>query len=259
MKLMKNPLVSIIVTTFNRPIELEECLDSIFSQTFQNFEVILIDNYSKYELNEMFIKYPLEKLRFFQNDNKGIIAINRNYGIHRARGEYIAFCDDDDMWDINKLAHQLKLIQQTNSEICYTAIREFNDKKNFRVRRYSDIVGLSLLRKNQICLSSVLAKNTSTLFFNENPNRLAIEDYDLWLNFLFLKKKFVYLAKPLVWFRLNPDSTSTKKRFIVEKNKISLFLYLIRKAFRMKSLSILIIVLSRLAKSALKLIYFINK
>ncbi|MFB0987948.1 MAG: glycosyltransferase family A protein, partial [Gammaproteobacteria bacterium] len=68
MKLMKNPLVSIIVTTFNRPIELEECLDSIFSQTFQNFEVILIDNYSKYELNEMLINYPLEKLLFFLYD-----------------------------------------------------------------------------------------------------------------------------------------------------------------------------------------------
>ena len=111
---IKSPLVSVIVTTFNRKELLKETIDSILNQTFTDFELIVVDNYSEYNFVDYIKSFSDNKLIAFQNKNNGIIAVNRNYGIKKAKGKYIAFCDDDDCWDSEKLAKQIPYLREKN-------------------------------------------------------------------------------------------------------------------------------------------------
>lgn len=90
-KVEDTPLVSVILITYNRECFLKETIDSILAQTYRNFELIIIDNFSDYDFNALVNSYHSNKIRAFQNQNNGIIAINRNFGIERARGNYLAF------------------------------------------------------------------------------------------------------------------------------------------------------------------------
>ena len=109
-----NPLVSVIVTTYNRKEYLKETIDSILNQTYKNFELIVVDNYSDFDFLTYIKSFNDNRIRAFQHHNNGIIAVNRNIGIKKAYGEYIAFCDDDDYWVDKKLEYQVNNIKNDN-------------------------------------------------------------------------------------------------------------------------------------------------
>ena len=88
-----SPLISVIVTTYNRKRLLKQTLDSILNQTFTDFELIVVDNYSDYNFISYIKSFNDKRIKSFQNKNNGVIAVNRNYGIIKAQGKYIAFCD----------------------------------------------------------------------------------------------------------------------------------------------------------------------
>ena len=124
------PIVSVIVTTFNRCEMLGETIASIINQSFQDFELIIVDNMSQ-DGTEQFIKNIKDaRIRYFRNPNFGIIASNRNYGIAKSRGFYIAFCDDDDLWKKNKLELQLNYLNKNPDVVmCYSQAESFLDDK----------------------------------------------------------------------------------------------------------------------------------
>ena len=101
------PTISVIVTTYNRKEFLLETVKSILNQTVSDFELIVVDNFSDYDFFQEMNILNDDRIRAFQNNNDGIIARNRNFGIKKARGEFIAFCDDDDYWAKDKLIIQL--------------------------------------------------------------------------------------------------------------------------------------------------------
>ena len=102
--------VSVVVTTYNRKKYLTQTIKSILNQTFADFELIVVDNYSNYDFLSHINSLNDSRIRPFQNNNNGIIAVNRNFGIKKSKGEFIAFCDDDDIWINTKLEIQLNVI-----------------------------------------------------------------------------------------------------------------------------------------------------
>lgn len=102
------PKVSVIVTTYNRPEYLSETLDAIFSQTYRDFDVTLVDDGSKVNYVDAYQeKYP--DLRVIRKENAGVSSA-RNAGVAQSKGEWIAFCDDDDNWVADKLERQVEAI-----------------------------------------------------------------------------------------------------------------------------------------------------
>ena len=91
-----NELISIIIPTYNQGEFLERCLKSISSQTYKNFEIIVIDNASTDNTKSIVDKFNYLPLKYLVNKNKGMIAQSRNLGIQKARGDIIAFLDSDD-------------------------------------------------------------------------------------------------------------------------------------------------------------------
>ncbi len=99
------PKVSVIIPTYNRAHFLCEALDSALSQTFKDFEIIIVDDGSTDNTKQVLEKYG-SRIYYIYQENKGR-AEARNTGIRRAKGEHIAFLDDDDIWLPNKLEKQV--------------------------------------------------------------------------------------------------------------------------------------------------------
>jgi len=213
----ENPLVSVIVTTYNRKELLTETLDSIINQTFTDFELIIIDNYSNYEFISYVNSFSDNRIRAFQNQNNGIIAVNRNFGIKKAKGKYIAFCDDDDLWLPQKIEEQLKhfdndIIGLGTSSILFGDLSFYRQKtiRNNILLKFDDI-----LRDGGVPLSSLMIKNLGFLF-DERESFIAVEDLDLQLT-LTLKtgKGIKLLSTPLIRYRVQSPNDNT----FIEKSK----------------------------------------
>lgn len=181
------PCVSIVMTTFNRAELLAGTIESILCQNYADFELIIVDNMSADDTQRYVISLADRRIRYFRNPNHGVIAVNRNFGIQQAKGRYIAFSDDDDLWLSDKLRRQVALLdQQPEVALCYTNAESFCDNRIIKKRMVTRTVNRNhffhLLRGNYIPNSSVVMR--STVF--QELGMLTIdatlrEDYEMWM------------------------------------------------------------------------------
>lgn len=206
------PLVSVIITTYNRKDLLKNTIDSILNQTYKNFELIVVDNCSDYDFISQIKSFNDERIRLFQNTNDGIIAVNRNFGIKQSKGKYIAFCDDDDIWLPQKLEKQIKCLDNSDSGMVFTMQKQFEATSIFS--NYFGIGPLpirvdtstkGLLNNNCIPLSTTLVRKKvldNIGVFNEDKSYLAIEDNDLWIRISKITS-IKFISKILVLHRVH--------------------------------------------------------
>ena len=202
---MATPKVSIIVPTYNRADMIADTIDSILNQTYKDFELIIVDNESTDNTEEVVKSYKDKRIRYFKHQNNGIIAVNRNYGTGKARGEYIAFCDDDDLWLPEKLEKQVLELDKDsqvgfvcNNEIAFDNKGEHGERIRSRLRD-SDFTFDSLVWTNPVSCSTVLVRKAAlddVGVMDESPEIVTVEDYELWLR---IAKKYrgKYINLPL--------------------------------------------------------------
>ena len=112
----KPPLVSVVIPTHNRPDMLREAIASVRAQTFTDHEIIVVCNGSS---PEDLVRYTtIPDIAPIVTNRKGI-GVALNIGIEAARGEWVAFLDDDDLWEPNKLAVQLQVASSTNADVVF--------------------------------------------------------------------------------------------------------------------------------------------
>ncbi len=111
-------LVSVIVPTYNRAHLITETIQSVINQRYKNWELIIVDDGSTDDSQKRIKEFNDERIRYFAIPHCGIIGKVRNEGMSRARGEYIAFLDSDDLWQLNKLDYQLSLFK-TNPQALF--------------------------------------------------------------------------------------------------------------------------------------------
>jgi glycosyltransferase involved in cell wall biosynthesis len=179
------PLVSVIIPTYNRSSLLLEAVDSVFKQTFQDFELIVIDDGSIDGTAKALEPYQDRFVSCFQN-NQGVSAA-RNRGIRKAGGQWIAFLDSDDLWLPEKLEIQTRFFSQ-NSEALICQTEEIWIRNGRRVnprKKHQKCSGNIFAPSLRLCLvspSAVMIKKDlfeQVGFFDETLP--ACEDYDLWL------------------------------------------------------------------------------
>ena len=207
-----NPLVTVIVTTYNRKELLKETIDSILNQTFKNFELIVVDNFSDYDFLAHVESFNDDRIKTFQNQNNGVIAVNRNYGMKRAKGEYIAFCDDDDFWEEKKLEEQLKYLKDNSLIGVGTSLKLINSESSIIEELKKDenrLLGLNEIVFESVPLSSLIIKNIG-LLFDESTSFIAVEDFDLQINLVSQSRKpILCLSKPLTYYRIDSQNKSS--------------------------------------------------
>jgi len=182
--------VSVIVLTYNRAHMITEAIDSVLNQTFKDFELIIVDNYSSDNTESVVKSYVDKRIRYFKNQNNGLIGINRNYGIKKSQGEYVAFLDDDDLWLPEKLKRQVELLD-SNREVglIYSDSYVINGNGDFRENTLfygrKTIRGdafSELLQFNFIPMLTVIVRRAVLDKVGGFSLRYKIsQDYDLWL------------------------------------------------------------------------------
>lgn len=116
-------LVSVIIPTYNRARVINRCIDSVLNQTYPDCEIIVIDDGSSDSTPDIVRQYT--NINYIRQRNSGV-ATARNRGLEEAKGEWFAFLDSDDFWHPDKLAIQVKLLNNTNYKVCYTQSLDFN-------------------------------------------------------------------------------------------------------------------------------------
>ncbi|MCD6184386.1 MAG: glycosyltransferase [Deltaproteobacteria bacterium] len=197
----QKPQISVIIPTYNRGWILKEAVDSVLSQHYTDFELIVVDDGSTDNTLALLQTYK-GRLKILQQENLGVSAA-RNLGIENSCGQYIAFLDSDDLWLPEKLSFQLEFfILHREALICQT--EEMWIRNGVRVnpgKKHKKISGHIFEQSLALCLVSPSAVMVDRRLFEEigmfDENLPACEDYDLWLRTT-LKYPVFLLDKPLV-------------------------------------------------------------
>lgn len=182
------PKVSIIIPTHNRAELLQLAIKSVLGQTFQDFEIIIVDDASTDNMTDVVSAFKDERIKLFRRDVSGGDAVARNLGIANSKGEYIALLDDDDEWFPEKLQRQIGILMNSTPEIgaVYTGciFIDIESQKILGVR-YAEERGnifSAILAENRINTSSVVLKRTCFekvgLFDESIP---WCSDQDMWI------------------------------------------------------------------------------
>jgi glycosyltransferase involved in cell wall biosynthesis len=195
-----DPLVSVIIPTYNRAAVLPRAIGSVLSQKDADFELIVVDDGSTDGTNEYGVRRfaygekecsvrrtpSAERVRFLSQSNKGPSAA-RNLGIQHAKGEWIAFLDSDDEWIPGKLKAQLKFFEENPDYlICQTEeIWIRNGKRVNPMKKHQKSGGFIFEKCLPLCVVSPSAVMMHRKLFDEvglfDESLPACEDYDLWL------------------------------------------------------------------------------
>ncbi len=185
MMIQKTDMVSVIIPTFNRAWTLERAIDSVLAQDYTPIEIIVIDDGSTDETQEVLAGYK-DEIRILVQENKGVSAA-RNLGIQESQGHFIALLDSDDAWEKNKLSCQMDFFQSNpGAMICQT--EEIWIRKGKRVnpkKKHKKPSGMIFEPSLKLCLVSPSAVMIRKQLFDQkgmfNEAFPVCEDYDLWL------------------------------------------------------------------------------
>jgi len=204
------PKVSVIIPTFNRADFLVKTIETVFNQTFKDFEIIISDDGSTDGTKEMISEFG-EKVHYIYNDHTGLPSCARNSAIKMAKGEYLAFLDSDDQWLPDKLNKQIELLENSQGVglICSNAYVVNSDGKmseHLYLRQgkgKSGKVLTDLIRDNFIITSTTIVRTKIVKeigYFSELNELKAVEDYNLWLR-IAAKYEIVFIEEPLAIYR----------------------------------------------------------
>lgn len=212
------PVVSVVIPSYNHGQYLIHALQSVCNQSYPHWEVIVIDNHSTDNTDDVLATYCDSRIAHYKIHNNGVIASSRNAGIRRARGEFIAFLDSDDMWDDNKLSTCLAAFNN-NVDLVYHDLRIVSQRsRKFYQSRlcssrqvYKPVLIDLLVNGNAIANSSVLIRKQlldRVGYLDENIEIVGCEDYKLWLQISEISSNFVHLPLCLGSYRIHPQGVS---------------------------------------------------
>lgn len=221
-----NPIISVIIPTYNRANLLNGSVGSVLVQTFKNFEIILIDDGSTDNTESIVKGFNNPKIRYIENKRNIGAAAARNVGIKIAKGKYIAFQDSDDEWLPEKLEKQIKVFESASSNVgvvysgyliikrnkkIYAPLKKYK-KRNGNIHKellYGNFIGTPTILVKKECFEKVG-------MFDENLN--ALEDWELAIR-LSKYYEFRFLDEPLLLANYSVNSVSKNYRAIISAFK----------------------------------------
>jgi len=210
---MKKPFFSIIMTIYNGSSTLLESIESIFNQTFTDFELIVFNDGSIDSSHDL-LNNLLKKYSFVYKNYSKIGRVNLlNEGIDHANGKYICICDCDDIWHPQKLEFQYDFLRKNNNAkfVC-TNVKHFSKKysfENFNLCTSHKIPNYWFYLFNPICHSSIAFEKCNLRYKNQ-----LIHDYVLYLDFLNSKHSLYILDQELTFNRIHSNQNFQSKGII---------------------------------------------
>lgn len=215
-------LVSIVLPTYNHAEHIGRAIQSVIDQTYQNWELIIIDNFSTDDTDEVVSRFDDTRIKFHKIKNEGIISKSRNKGIFLSKGQWVAFLDSDDWWSADKLKKCL------GSEIQYDLI--YHKLEKYRLSKSGIIEKVGTLHFRDVSenpYTELLAfgpsLTTSAILvrkdllravgqFDEAPDIVGGEDYELWLRLAQIGAKFKFKDFSLGYYLVGGNHVTSAKR-----------------------------------------------
>jgi glycosyltransferase involved in cell wall biosynthesis len=240
----EQPLVSVIIPTFNRESLIAETLDSVLIQSYPNWECLVIDDGSTDHTHEVVQGYVEKDNRFAYHRRPGHLPKGanacRNFGFELSRGAYINWFDDDDIMHPDKLSGQVAALEQSrlNFAVCQTMIFEGQVENTLGLRTKSiasdnaldDFVGDRIKWLTQAPLFKKDFLLRTKLQFNEDLHRA--QEWEFFVRLLAIEDKYLTDDRPLVFFRQHANSISSGK---VTREKIESSMVAAQKALEYQS------------------------
>jgi glycosyltransferase involved in cell wall biosynthesis len=217
--------ISVIIPAYNAERTIRETIESVQRQTFQDFELIVINDGSVDRTLELVQSIQDERLKIFSYDNGGL-PVARNRGISHISGEFIAFLDADDLWTPDKLELQLKALKQhpeagvVYSWTCFMDVNEQGEAVSFLPSPQYSFEGNVYAK---LLVSDFIHSGSNTLICRQaiassgefDPTLKSCEDWDYWLR-LATHWHFVVVPKYQILYRRTPGAMSSKVEVMKE-------------------------------------------
>jgi glycosyltransferase involved in cell wall biosynthesis len=203
------PKVSVIIPTHNRAVFLRDAIQSALNQTFQDFEIIVVDDASRDSTGEVVQSFSDPRIVYIRHETNRGQGASRNDGIRRGSGEYVALLDDDDEWLPEKLEQQVRLLDSSSSEVglVYSGFSRIDVSSKRAIGRVipekRGYAFAELCLKNWIGTSTVVVRRVCFEKVGLFDEALATgEDYDMWIR---ISKEFKidYIGEPLVSYTVH--------------------------------------------------------
>jgi len=210
------PLVSVIIPAYNAAPFLRETVESVLSQTVQDWEMFVIDDCSADDTFQIAQQLAAgdPRIHAIQNDENMGVAKTRNRAINLAKGQYIAFLDSDDVWHPEKLERQLAKMQETDAGVAYCSygiIGVTGEKVRADYLVPETACFNDILKENYIQCSAMLIRKDIVKKFMFNTEFFH-EDYILGLDMLRAGEKAVGCREILLYWRYLENSRSFNKK-----------------------------------------------
>ena len=241
-------LVSIIMPSYNTGLYIKESIQSVINQTYKNWELIIVDDCSTDNTDQIIKKFDDNRIKYFKNESNSGAAVSRNRALKEAKGKWIAFLDSDDLWKSVKLEHQIKFMTENNYDFTYTDYRiQLNGKWLLYINTGPKIV-------NKRKLYNYCYFSTITVMYNrEKIGLIQIadikknNDYAMW--FQIIEKSSCYrLPECLSYYIKHDNSISSGKKIKLIKHHYIMY----RKALKKGKIISLILTLNNLFHGVFK-------
>jgi len=226
------PLISVIIPTYNRVHTIARCVESIIMQTYKNIEIIIVDDFSDDDTRSVVNTINDERVQYYCLSENSGACVARNYGINKAKGKYIAFQDSDDVWSPNKLERQLEILLTQKADIVFCSMKRIDEETNEFIDFFPNsmeshfIKSEELLKGNLVSTQTLLGRRECFLDVLFNPNMPRFQDWELAIRLL--RKYSIYYSNEIlvdVFLQADSISKSNVKTIvglsnIIELNKI---------------------------------------
>ena len=211
---VKEPLVSVIIPCYNSELWIVNCLQSVYNQSYQNIEVIIVDDGSTDDTAEIIQKVKKQNTYYLYKPNGGVSSA-RNFGVKKANGGLIAFLDSDDFWHEDKIQTQVDIMQQ-GFDLTYCDY-ELLDASNNAVIQHNSIETINFeaaLKKKLLSKNNILAGGSSVMLKRNVLEQIGSfredivigEDWELWTRIVWSNFKPYFISKKLCFVTKNKTS-----------------------------------------------------
>jgi glycosyltransferase involved in cell wall biosynthesis len=225
MKLINNPLVSIVINCYNGEKYLRQSIESILDQSYKNLELIFWDNHSTDQSKNIIKSYDDSRIKYFFSQNHTTLYQARNLALKECKGDFISFLDVDDYYLKDKIAKQLLYFKDEKVGVIYSNYyRYYEDikKKKLLTNKMLPSGNLTqyILEESQISFMTAMVRKKSldSLEFNFDPKYSIIGDYDLLYRLSFIWD-FYYINEPLAVYRIHDENFSKNSILFIDELK----------------------------------------
>lgn len=221
------PAVSVIVPAYKARNYLADALDSVASQTFTDWEILVIDDCSPEPIDDIlsdFTRKTGHVVRLIRHETNQGLGGARNTGIREAAGEWIALLDHDDLWAPGHLDSLVQASARDSADLAFCTVKQFRDQPDDELGTWgprgsipAPQFPLALFEYSFITPSATLIRRTRLLEaggFDTDPRLHMCEDLDLWLRLLHRGARFTHVPNPTCYYRKHSEAATARAGYM---------------------------------------------